>query len=295
MTLIMCKISIIGTGIIGSIFCSRLLDAGFQVSIYNRSLEKAIKFKHIGASIYSNPSEAVRGADIIISVVSDDEASRRVWNGPQGVFRSVNQNSLLIECSTLSLDWIQELSNLAAQHNCEFLDAPISGTKPQAQNGTLSFFVGGLKESLRRAEPILHCLSKKVYYLGATGNGMKMKLVNNLLNAAQILSLAEGLFLATNLELDLNLVLEILSCGSAGSAIVNLKGSKMILENTEVQSHLETTCKDLSYILEAAKSVNTTLINACNLHDIYSLAVKNGFGDQDVSSILQALKSENSL
>jgi 3-hydroxyisobutyrate dehydrogenase-like beta-hydroxyacid dehydrogenase len=142
------RMAILGLGIMGAGMASRLLSAGFPVAVYNRNPDKAGPFSNAGALVAGSPREAASHAEIIISMVADDLASQGVWLGENGALAGAARGSLLIECSTLTVGWIKELSAAAMQRGCEFLDAPVTGTKPHAASGELLFLVGGSASAL---------------------------------------------------------------------------------------------------------------------------------------------------
>jgi 3-hydroxyisobutyrate dehydrogenase len=136
-------VAILGLGIMGSGMARRLVSSGFPLSVYSRSQEKAAPFAELGAYLADSPRQAAERADVVISMVSDDTASRAVWMGDAGALAGARSGSVLIECSTLTVGWIKELAEASSQRDREFLDAPVTGTKPHAESGQLLFLVGG--------------------------------------------------------------------------------------------------------------------------------------------------------
>src|SRR5690349_11810184 len=135
------SVAILGLGIMGSGMARRLLSCGFPVAVYSRTREKAAPLADSGAMACNSPGEAAERADIVISMVSDDAASRAVWTARGGALASARRGSILIESSTLSVSWVKELASAAAQRGCQFLDAPVTGSKPHAESGQLLFLV----------------------------------------------------------------------------------------------------------------------------------------------------------
>src|SRR5437667_7255433 len=172
-------VAILGLGIMGSGMAKRLLSTGFPLAVYSRSREKATPIAASGAFVANSPREAAERADIVISMVSDDSASRAVWMGEEGALAGARSGAVLIESSTLSLGWVKELAAAASQHDREFLDAPVTGTKPHAESGQLLFLIGGSAQAVEHARPVLSVLGRDIVHLGANGSGALMKLVNN--------------------------------------------------------------------------------------------------------------------
>src|SRR5260370_4043393 len=186
------RVALLGLGIMGSGIAGRLLSAQFPLSIYNRSREKAKPFTDGGAYLASSPREAAARAEIIISMVADDVASRGVWLGDNGALAGASPGTVLIESSTLTVRWINELASTAAQRGCDLLDAPVTGTKPHAESGELLFLVGGSEKALTAARPVLSVLGRDAIRFGPNGSGALMKFINKFLTAGQARSIAEA-------------------------------------------------------------------------------------------------------
>ena len=186
-------VAILGLGTMGAGMAGRLLSASFPLTVYNRNKEKTQPFSNAGAWVASSPREAASRAEIVISMVADDGASRDVWLGENGALGGAQRGSVLIESSTLSVSWVKDLAAAAAQRGCEFLDAPVTGTKPHAASGELVFLVGGPAAALDTVRSVLSVLGRDVIHLGPHGSGATMKLVNNFVCGVQSASFAEGL------------------------------------------------------------------------------------------------------
>src|ERR1700734_931504 len=214
------NVAILGLGIMGSGMARRLLSANFSLTVYNRDRAKSIPFAAVGAFVAESPREAASRAQIILSMVADDAASRHMWLGDSGALAGVSPSSVLIESSTLSLDWIKELESAAAQLGCEFLDAPVTGTKPHAESGELLFLVGGSADALDAARPVFSVLGRDVIHLGSSGSGALMKLINNFMCGVQAASFAEAVALIDAGGLDRGKAASILSAGAPGSGLL---------------------------------------------------------------------------
>ncbi|HJT70742.1 MAG TPA: NAD(P)-dependent oxidoreductase, partial [Terriglobales bacterium] len=189
------SVAILGLGTMGAGMAGRILSAGFMLSVYNRSRERAQPFVGRGAIFAGSPREAASRAEVVISMVADDAASRNVWLGENGAVAGAKPGSVLIESSTLSVNWVRELAAAAEKRSCEFLDAPVTGTKPHAESGQLLFLVGGSAKTLDRVRPVLSILGRDAIHLGPAGSGALMKLVNNFIAAVQAVSFSEALAL----------------------------------------------------------------------------------------------------
>jgi len=186
-------IAFLGLGLMGSGMARQLLAKGFPVTVYNRNPEKAQPFADAGAKVASSPKEASAGAQIIISMLADDNASRSLWLGNEGALTGAREGALCIESGTVTVDWVKELSAAAAQRGGELIDAPVTGSKTQANSGELNFLVGGSESALERGRAALSAMGKSIVHLGPTGSGALLKLINNFVCGTQLASLAEGL------------------------------------------------------------------------------------------------------
>ena len=274
----------------GSGMAKNLLRAGFPLTVYNRSRDKAAPLAAAGARVAETPRQAAEGADVVIGMVADDTASRAIWLGESGALVGVRAGALLIECSTLSSAWVRELAGLAAGQGCALLDAPVTGSQPQAEAGELGFFVGGDAEALKQAEPILKAMGQRINHLGPTGSGVTMKLVNNLMGGVQIVALAEGLALAEKAGLDMEQVVTLLANGAPGSPMVKNKGPMMIAHNYATQFALRWEHKDLSYALDEGVQQTVPLPTVAAAREVYRLAMAHGLADLDLSAVIEVLR-----
>jgi 3-hydroxyisobutyrate dehydrogenase len=198
----------------------RLLGAGFPLAVFNRNPDKAESLKREGATVAATPRAAASGAAVAISMVADDQASRAVWLGQDGALAALEPGSVLIESSTLTVEWVRELAAAAAAQGCELLDAPVTGSKMQAASGELTFLVGGSASGLERVRPVFAAMGKNIVSVGPTGSGALLKLINNFLCGIQALAAGEALAVIENSGLDRTKAIEFLSGAAPGSPIL---------------------------------------------------------------------------
>src|SRR5665213_3103346 len=213
-------IAFLGLGIMGSGMARRLLKNEFPLTVFNRNLEKSKSFADEGAHVAHSPRAAAKDADIIISMVAEDPASRSLWLGENGALAAARPGTICVECSTVTVNWVRELAAAAAQKQCEFLDAPVTGSKIHAAGGELNFLVGGDSATLEQARPVLATMSKTIVHLGLTGSGALVKLINNFVCGVQVAALAEAVAMIERSGLDRAKALEVLTAGAPGSPIV---------------------------------------------------------------------------
>ena len=285
------KVALLGLGTMGSGMAANLLKVGFSLSVYNRTTAKAQALAGAGAHLASTPEEAAKGAAVVISMLADDAASRNVWMGKDGALAAVDQGAVLIESSTVSPAWIAELAGLAKQHGAELLDAPVTGSRTQAEAGQLSFLVGGSEATLKAATPVLQAMSKEIVHLGPVGSGAKMKLINNFLCGVQIASLAEGLAWIERSGLDREKALSILKSGAPGSPLLAAISARMVNQNYTVNFLLRLMAKDLLYAHSEAARCEVDLTTGEAARSLFEAAVARGFGDADMASVIEPLRN----
>lgn len=283
------RIAFIGLGLMGNGMARNLARAGFPVIVYNRTRERALALQSAGARVAATPREAAEQADVMISMVSDDNASRVVWLGSDGALQGVRPGALLIESSTLTPNWVRELARLASEKNAAFLDAPVSGSKPQAEAGELVFFVGGDGAALERARPILNAMGPTIHHLGPVGSGATMKLVNNSMSAVEMAVFGEAMALAESAGLNPRQVADILSNGAPGSPMVRGRAPMLLEHNYETRFALQLMHKDLTYALDEAARHTVPLPTVAAAREIYLLAIARGLGSMDFAAVSEAL------
>ncbi len=284
------RVAILGLGIMGSGMAGRLLSAGFPVTLYNRNREKAAHFAGAGAVVASSPREAASNADIIISIVADDEASRAVWLGEHGALVGAAPGSVLIESSTLSVAWVLELAKAAAQKGCSLLDAPVTGTKPHAASGQLLFLVGGPAAALETARPVFAVVGRDVVHLGANGNGARLKLINNFLCAVQAASYAEASAMIDRGGLDQEKALAVLTNGAPGSPVLKTISARAVASDPDVNFVLRLMAKDIRYAIEDAARNSLTLETGASALSVFQRAIAKGHGDEDMSAVVKSMR-----
>ncbi len=279
------NVAILGLGIIGSGMANRLLSAHFPLAVYNRKRDKCIPFASSGAFIADSPRNAALRSQIILSMVADDAASRAVWLGENGALAGAAPGSVLIESSTLSGDWIQELAAKATERGCQFLDAPVTGTKPHAASGELVFLVGGSAAALDAARLVLSVLGRDVVYLGPTGSGSLMKLINNFVCGVQAASFAEALSMIDAGGLDRSKAVSVLTGGAPGSGILKRVAERMAANDFTPNFALRWMAKDLRHALGDAAAKGIHLQTAAGALAVFQQALAEGHGDEDFSAV----------
>ena len=241
------RVALIGLGLMGSGMARRLLGAGFPLTVYNRNRERAAPLAAEGAHVAASPREAAARADVVLSMVADDAASRAVWLGEHGALAGAARGAVLVESQHAHGRLDRELAREAAARGCELLDAPVTGSKPHAASGELVFLVGGSAAALETARPALTAMSRAIVHVGATGSGALLKLINNFMCGVQAASLAEALALIERSGLDRAKALEVLTTGAPGSPLVKTLSARMTARDYTPNFLLRLMAKDLTY------------------------------------------------
>jgi len=269
----------------------RLVNAGFPVTLYNRSREKAADLVHAGAQLAESPRAAATGADVIISMVADDGASRAVWLGDTGALAGAARGAVLVEASTLTVGWVRELAAAATAQGCELLDAPVTGSKSHAAAGELNFLVGGTAAAWERTRPVLAAMSRTQTHVGPTGSGALLKLINNFLCGVQAASAAEALALIERTDLDSAKAVEFLLGAAPGSPLVKTLLPRMQAHELTPNFKLALMAKDLAYSVKEAGALGMDLPLVKAALGTFQRAIAAGNGDDDFSAVVEPMRS----
>jgi 3-hydroxyisobutyrate dehydrogenase len=283
-------IAFLGLGLMGSGMARQLLAKGFPMTVFNRNAEKSKPFAADGAKVEASPKEAASGADIIISMLADDNASRSLWLGEDGALAGAREGALCIESGTVTLDWIKELSTAATERGCEVIDAPVTGSKTQANSGELNFLVGGSADALEKARPALEAMGRSVIHLGPTGSGALLKLINNFVCGTQIAALAEGLAMIESSGLDRTAALAVLTNGAPGSPLVKAVSARMTAQDYAPHFLLRLMAKDLSYAIAEGGKLTLDLSTAKTALGLFQQGIASGHGEQDIAAVIESLR-----
>jgi 3-hydroxyisobutyrate dehydrogenase len=290
----MTKIAFLGLGKMGSGMAACLLAAGHEVKVWNRSADKALPLAAKGATVAASPAEAAENSDAIFSMVADDAASERVWLADDGALSTASPGALAIECSTISHNHVSRLADAALAHGCAYLDCPVNGPPSAAATGDLVLLVGASNSDLEKARPLLNVISSSVLHFGEVGTGTAFKLINNLLGAVHIASIAEAVHLARKLKLDSQTLVEAVQSGPCASPHVKRMIRPMAEGRLADQFGLAIGLreKDSRYCLDMAKAFDTGMSVGESAYHWYQLAIES-VADQDDSALLQVTTARN--
>ncbi|MBP1993897.1 NAD(P)-binding domain-containing protein [Paenibacillus eucommiae] len=285
------RIGFIGIGTMGKPMAANLLSNGYSVIVYNRTVERAEELAQLGAEVVLTPADAARNSDVLFTMVSNDDALLDIFYKEQGVLEGVHPGLTVIDCSTVSPKTSKRLFEELASHLVDFLDAPVTGSTPAAEAGTLTFMIGGRKEAFEEQIDLFHVLGSKALFLGASGSGSYAKIAHNTMVGINAVGLAEGLSLATKAGIDPASFLEIVKAGGANSKQAELKGDKIIDRDFSNQFSLKLMLKDmlLASDLSGQMGVPAPLLHAAT--GMFQIGMSKGLGEEDLCAVIVCYES----
>lgn len=289
----MAKIAFLGLGAMGSRMATSLIAADHELTVWNRNTAKCAHLVEKGAKSAASPREAVADAEFVIAMLRDDEASRHVWaDCDSGALTGMAPGAIAIECSTLSLDWTRELAGHCEVRGQPFVDAPLAGSRPQAEARQLIFMAGGETEIFARAKPLLLAMGAAAHYAGPAGSGMALKLAVNALFGIQVATAGELIEMLRRQGLDPARAIEIIGATPVCSPAVKAAASLMLADAFAPMFPVELVAKDFGYALDAAGSAGMAPMIAA-AKEVYSRAVTRGLGGDHLTSLVQLYREGN--
>jgi 3-hydroxyisobutyrate dehydrogenase len=268
-----------------------ILKAGLPLTVWNRTRSKTRELAERGAKVAGTPRELAEKSDVLITCVSDPSALEDVLFGPIGAMDGLRKNALLIDCSTVSPALARRIAEAAAERSAEFLDAPITGGTWGAEKGELVFMVGGRKEVLERAQPVLNTMGKKSFHLGGHGAGQTVKLAMNLILALQVDAFAEALALVRGSGLDGEKLVEVLQASMARAPVLDVKAPLMLEGNYAPSFPLRLMHKDLGLALELANQLGVPLPATAAAREVYNAVRGAAREDVDYAAVARFWKT----
>lgn len=284
------KVGFIGLGIMGGPMAKNLLQEGHELVLYNRTREKAEELAGDGAEVAGSPKEAAQQSDIIVTMLPDSPQVEEVLAGEDGVFEGVNEGALIVDMSTISPVATRELAQRAQERGASMLDAPVSGGDVGARQGTLSIMAGGSEEDFGRAKPLFEVMGKTITHVGPVGAGQTAKACNQIIVALNIEAVSEALVLGSKAGVDPAKILDALSGGLAGSAVMEAKREKMLGHDFDPGFRVELHHKDLGIALAAGREYGVPLPVTAILDQMLDSLKAKGRGDRDHSAILTLIE-----
>lgn len=287
-------IAVLGAGAMGARVARNLLEAGHMVTVYNRSPERVKPLQNLGAMLATTPRAAAEGVAVVFSMVRDDAASRAVWLDEEtGAINGLAAGAVAIESSTLTPEWVRTLAERVHLHGASFLDAPVLGTRPQAEAKQLIYLVGGAASALERVAPLLAATSSAVHHMGEVGAGATMKLAVNTLYGVQVAIWAETLALLDAQGIAVTDAVQVLNSLPTTSPALQGAGKLMAAGSYAPLFPIELVAKDFSYALAIARALGAATPTLAAVAALYAQAEARGYGADNIVGVKQLFDALN--
>jgi 3-hydroxyisobutyrate dehydrogenase len=284
----MMKIAFLGLGAMGACMAASLINAQFDLTVWNRTIERGESLRAMGAKVANQPNEAAADADVVIAMLRDDLASRDVWtNRNYGALNAMKPGAIAIESSTLSVDWIKQLGAHAKARGVSLLDAPVSGSTPSAESKQLIYLVGGEVAALERVRTVLDAMGAAIHYAGPAGSGAIVKLMINALLGIQAAAFAELIPLAERAGIDAARALDIIGSTSPCSSAAKSMGRAMLTNQFAPTFPIALFAKDMQYAKEFAATVGANMPISSVTYSVLKAAQEAGWGDEQYTALIK--------
>jgi 3-hydroxyisobutyrate dehydrogenase-like beta-hydroxyacid dehydrogenase len=285
-------ISYLGLGTMGSGMASNLLKTGYELTVWNRSAEKCEPFARKGARVADTPADAVRDVDLVIYMLSNDQAVEEVVFGANGILSGIKEGQIAMDMSTVLPAASLREEEAYAKRGVDFLDAPVFGSKNESADAKLWIMAAGNKAIFEKVKPVLQHLGQTVHYFGKNGNATAMKLVGNLIVALELEALSEGLVLARKAGLDLRTVMEVVKVADFRSPLLVSNGQNILKRDFSTSFALKLMLKDAGLIEKFAGSLRSPIPGLRVVEKNLESAVALGFEKENASAVIKALEKE---
>ena len=289
------KVAFIGMGTMGAAMVLNILKAGFAVTVHNRTRQREEPAAQAGARRAGSPKQAVQGADIVVTCLSDTPDVEAVVLGENGIIQGAKVGAIVVDMSTISPSATRRMAAELARKGIRMLDAPVSGGSEGAQKGTLSIMIGGDAADVAKAMPVLSAMGKSITHVGPNGAGQMTKAINQVIVAGAYLAVAEGITLGLKAGLDMEKVVQALAGGAAGSWVLNHRSGNMIKNEYPLGFRVRLHRKDVAIVLEAARELGVFLPATALVEQIENGLISQGFGDEDLSALARVIRKHSGM
>ena len=288
------RVAFLGLGIMGSRMAANLAGAGFQLTVWNRTTATAETFRdeHDGVALAATPAEAGADAEIVVTMVVDGPQVEQVLLGEDGAATAAQPGTLFIDCSTIGPVAARSIGAALAERSFEMIDAPVTGSSPRAEDGTLTIMVGGSDEAFARARPVLEAMGKLIVHAGPLGHGQIVKVIQNSVAATNAAVVGESLLVAARAGVDLDALTTVMGAGSGASAMLELKAPAMRTHDYTTLFKLDHMLKDVRLCLEEGQAAGAPFQFAALTREILTAASGRGLGDADFAAMIEVLEGQ---
>lgn len=281
------RVGWLGLGIMGARMAANLRDAGHDLVVWNRTREKADAF---GGTIAATPAEAAAQAEVVVTMVVDGPQVEAILLGEDGAAHGADPGTLFVDMSTIGPTPARAIGAALAERGLPFVDAPVTGSSPKAEAGTLTIMAGGEARDVERARALFEVMGETIVHAGALGQGQMVKLVNNALAAANAVALGQALLAGKATGADLDALLAVMGSGSAGSTMLDLKANPMRLHDFSTLFKTEHMLKDVGLCLQETQAAGVPFPAAAGAREILAAAVGRGHADDDFAAVITVLE-----
>jgi 3-hydroxyisobutyrate dehydrogenase-like beta-hydroxyacid dehydrogenase len=287
-------VGFIGLGIMGSRQAASLRRAGFELTVYNRTRERAEAWaaEH-GGHVAQSPREVGERSRVVITMVVDGAQVEEMLLGEDGAIHGAEPGTLFIDMSTIGPADARRIGADLQEHGHRFVDAPVTGSAPKAQDGTLTIMAGGAAENMQRAMPLLEAMGELILHVGPVGTGQQVKVLSNAVSAVNCATLAQALAVGRRADVNLEALLKAMAGGSANSTMLQLKGEPMLAHDFSPLFKLDHMLKDVRLCLDEARAAGAAFPAAALAGELYAAAAGRGLGEQDFAAVLEVIESLN--
>jgi 3-hydroxyisobutyrate dehydrogenase-like beta-hydroxyacid dehydrogenase len=287
-------IGFIGLGIMGSRQAACLARAGFELTVYNRTRERAEAWaaEHRGA-VAESPREVGERSDVVVTMVVDGPQVEQLLLGDDGATAAARPGTLFVDMSTIGPTEARKIGAALRERGHGFVDAPVTGSAPKAQDGTLTIMAGGSEQDMARARPLLEAMGELIVHVGEAGTGQQVKVLSNAVTAVNCATLAQALVVGRRAGVDLDALLEVMGAGSANSTMLQLKSAPMLAHDFAPLFKLDHMLKDLLLCLEEARTAGAGFPFAALAGELYAAGAGRGLGEQDFAAVLEVVEALN--
>lgn len=288
----MAKLGFLGLGIMGRLMARNLLRAGHEVALWSHTREKAVELAREHSGLFcETPREVGQFAECIFLCVGETEMSEQAILGANGLIATAKPGTVIADTSTVSPARSRAIGSRLAGQGIDFLDAPCTGSKPGAENGTLTFMVGGDRSVFERVRPWFEPMGKQLYYCGGPGLGLHAKLTQNLILSNLLQAFNEGMVLSTKAGVDPQLMIEILNNSAARSGLISFKAPYVLDRNFETNFSVKWMHKDIGLMIDSGKDLNVPLPLTALTEQMFRAALATGLGEEDICSTIKVLET----
>ena len=287
-------IGFIGLGIMGSRQAACLARAGFELTVYNRTLERAQAWaSEHGGHVAQSPREVAERSDVVITMVVDGAQVEELLLGEDGAADAARPGTLFVDMSTIGPADARRIATELAGRGHAFVDAPVTGSAPKAQDGTLTIMAGGSEPDMARARPLLEAMGEIIVHVGEVGTGQQVKVLSNAVSAVNCATLAQALVVGRRAGVNLEALLEVMGAGSANSTMLQLKGEPMLAHDFSPLFKLDHMLKDVQLCLQEAREAGAAFPFAALAGELYAAGAGRGLGDRDFAAVLEVVEGLN--